>query len=267
MNYSLLKINNLNTRIFLADKVINAVNNLDLELKEKEILSIVGESGSGKTISMLSVTNLLPKNAKIISGEIYFNGEQLDLNNEKQLNKIRGSQISYIFQDPNACLNPLFNIGEQIKEIFVIHNKMPDKEARKAVLEALELVNLEPAKKYYSFYPHQLSGGMNQRVMIAMAIASKPKLLIADEPTSSLDRITEIKILNLLLDLNKKLGISIIFITHNISIARNFADRIAIMYKGKIVETGNSKEIIDNPKQPYTQRLLACIPKRKTILG
>lgn len=259
----LLKINKLNTRIFYKDSIINAVCDLDLELKEKEILSIIGESGCGKTMSMLSITNLLPKNAKIVSGQIYFNGKDIEINSEKQLRHIRGSQISYIFQDATSSLNPLFSIGEQIKEIFLTHNKLSQTKSKEAVLEALELVNLRPVKKYYSYFPHQLSGGMNQRAMIAMAIASKPKLLIADEPTSSLDRITEIKILELLRELNKKIGASIILITHNISIIEDFADSIAIMYAGRIVEKGDKNEVLNKPKHPYTKALLSCRPKKK----
>ena len=259
----LLKIDKLNTRIFHRDSVINAVCDLDFDLKEKEILSIIGESGCGKTMSMLSVTNLIPKNAKIISGQIFLNGKRIEIDNEKQLRGIRGSQISYIFQDATASLNPLFSVGEQIKEIFKTHKKLTQAESKKATLEVLELVDLKPAKTYFSFYPHQLSGGMNQRVMIAMAIASQPKLLIADEPTSSLDRITEIKILKLLKDLNRKLNISIILITHNISIIESFADCIAIIYAGRIIEKGSKDEVLYNPKHPYTKALLDCRPRKR----
>ncbi|MDD5617887.1 MAG: ABC transporter ATP-binding protein [Candidatus Omnitrophica bacterium] len=259
----LLKINNLNSGIFYKDYTVNAVCDLNLELKETEILSIIGESGCGKTMSMLSITNLIPKNAHIISGEIFFNGKKIDYRKETQLRNIRGSQISYVFQDANASLNPLFSIGEQIKEIFLTHNKLSQKEARKAALEALGLVNLRPAEKFYHYYPHQLSGGMNQRAMIAMAISSKPRLLIADEPTSSLDRITEIKILKLLKELNQELNLSVILITHNISIVEDFSDTIAIMYAGRIIEKANKDKILHNPKHPYTKALLECIPKRK----
>ncbi|NQU19222.1 ABC transporter ATP-binding protein [bacterium] len=261
-NY-LLEINKLNTKIFYKDSVINAVCDLDLELKEGEILSMIGESGCGKTMSMLSLTNLIPKNAKIVSGQIFLEGKKIEINDEKQLMNIRGSQISYIFQDATASLNPLFSIGEQIREVFEVHKKLSRKESKKAAWEILELVNLKPAQTYYSFYPHQLSGGMNQRAMIAMAIASKPKLLIADEPTSSLDRITEIKILELLKDLNRKLNISIILITHNISIIENFTDSIAIIYGGRIIEKGDKGAVLHNPRHPYTKALLDCMPKKR----
>ncbi|MDD5005681.1 MAG: ABC transporter ATP-binding protein [Candidatus Omnitrophica bacterium] len=259
----LLKASKLNTRIFYKDSVVNAVCDLDLELREKEILAIIGESGCGKTMSMLSLTNLLPQSAKITEGQILFNGKDIEMDNEDQLRKIRGAQISYVFQDATASLNPLFSVGEQIREMFITHEKIPSAESKNKVLEVLESVNLKPAEKYYSYYPHQLSGGMNQRAMIAMAIASKPKLLIADEPTSSLDRITEMQILNLLRDLNKKMNLSIIFITHNISIIENFADRIVIMYAGRIIEKGDAKEILRNPKHPYTKALLKCLPKKE----
>lgn len=264
MSYdSLLKIDKLNTRIFGKQAPVNAVCDLDLELREGEIISIVGESGCGKSMSMLSLTNLIPRNAKIISGQINFNGKNINLNNEVQLRGIRGCLISYIFQDPGASLNPLFSVGEQIQEVFLIHHKMSFAESKKATLDIMESVELKPSKTYYRYFPHQLSGGMNQRVMIAMAIASKPKLLIADEPTSSLDRITEVKILNLLKDLNKQLGICIILITHNISIIENFSQRIAIMYAGRIVEIGDNHEVLYSPKHPYTEALLECMPKNR----
>lgn len=262
MSEELLKINKLNTRIFNKDSVVNAVCDLSLELKQKEILGIIGESGCGKTMSMLSVTNLLPGNAKITSGKIYFNGQDVEINNENILRSIRGSQISYIFQDATSSLNPLFTIGEQIKEVFLTHNKLSQNESKSATLEALDMVNLKPVETYYSYFPHQLSGGMNQRAMIAMAIASKPKLIIADEPTSSLDKITEMQILELLRELNQKINVSIILITHNISIIQDFADNIAIMYAGRIVEYGNAKEILGSPKHPYTKALLDCRPRR-----
>ena len=270
----LLEINKLNTKIFHRDYKIDAVCDLDLELRENEILSIIGESGSGKTMSMLSVTNIIPKSAKITSGEVIFRGKRIEFNKEEQLNNIRGSQISYIFQDATAYLNPLLCIGEQINEMFLTHGKLSKREARNKVMDTLELVELLPAEKYYRYFPHQLSGGMNQRAMIAMAISSNPRLLIADEPTSSLDRITETKILKLLKDLNKKLNISIILITHNISIIEDFADNIAIMYAGRIIEKGNKDEVLNNPSHPYTKSLLECMPKMndkseylKTIKG
>ncbi len=257
----LLKIKKLNTRIINKDSVVNAVCDFDLDLKEKEILGLIGESGCGKTMSMLSITNLVPKSAKILSGEIFFNGIAVDINSEIQLRNIRGSQISYVFQDASSSLNPLFTIGEQIKEVFLTHSKLSETESRKETLEALEIVGLNPPKVYYAYFPHQLSGGMNQRAMIAMAIASKPKLIIADEPTSSLDRITEIKILELLKEINNKINSSIILITHNISIIEDFADKVLIMYAGRIVEQGLKNEILNSPKHPYTQALLACNPK------
>ena len=270
----LLQVKNLNTRIFLKAAVVKAVCDFELEVLEGEILCIIGESGCGKTMSMLSLTNLLPQRAKITSGQILFNGSPLALGDEKQLQTIRGSQMSYIFQDPYAYLNPLMSVGEQIQEVLIVHNKLNQAESKNAALELLDVVGLSPAQTYFSYFPHQLSGGMNQRVMIAMAIASKPKLLIADEPTSSLDRLTEIKILRLLLELNKQRGLSIILITHNISIIEGFAQRVAIMYAGRIVEIGSTDEIMKNPQHPYTIALLECIPHQssekrllKTIKG
>jgi len=264
MTNSLLKINNLNTKIFHKDRIVNAANDIDLELNEKEILCIIGESGCGKTISMLSLANLLPDNAKVIQGRIEFEGNIIDIHNETTLENIRGSKISYVFQDATSYLNPIFTIGEQIEEVLIFHNKLTKQKAKDKTLSTLELVNLKPALHYFNYYPHQLSGGMNQRAMIAMSIASNPKLLIADEPTSSLDRITEIKILNLLKDLRDTLNLSIILITHNISVVESFADKVAIMYAGRIVEVGRSQEVLNNPKHPYTIGLLECIPKQDT---
>ena len=261
---SLLNVENLNTRIFTKKTVVNVACDIDLTIGAGEIFGIIGESGCGKTLSMLSLTKLIPPSAQITSGHIYLNGEAIELNNEKYLQKVRGSQISYIFQDPSASLNPLFSVGQQIQEVFLTHKKMNKNNSKKESLKLLELVGLKPEKIYYDYYPHQLSGGMNQRAMIAMAIASKPKLLIADEPTSSLDRITELKILNLLLDLNKKFGLTIILITHNISLIQDFAHRVAIMYAGRIVETGLKNEVINNPKHPYTKALLECIPQNRS---
>ncbi|MFH1622127.1 MAG: ABC transporter ATP-binding protein [Candidatus Omnitrophota bacterium] len=261
MSELLLKIDKLNTRIFSDGSVVNAVCDFDLELKRKEILTIIGESGCGKTMSVLSITNILPQSAKIVSGEIKFDDRDIKFDSERELQKIRGCQISYIFQDPVSSLNPLFTIGEQIKEVYQTHTDLSNAESKSAVLEVLELVNLKPAQNYYSYFPHQLSGGMNQRAMIAMAIASKPKLIIADEPTSSLDRITELKILGLLKELNDKINVSIILITHNISIIENFSDSVAIMYAGRIVEKAAKDDIFKNPKHPYTKALLDCRPK------
>ncbi|MFC1709825.1 ABC transporter ATP-binding protein [Candidatus Omnitrophota bacterium] len=266
MSKTLLKIEKLNTRIFYKDYVVNPVCDLDLELKQKEILSIIGESGCGKTMSMLSISNLLPRNGRIISGKINFNGHDIKVGDENQLRQIRGSQISYIFQDATSALNPLFTIGEQIREVFLTHNKTSKNKAKDDALVVLELVNLKPAKTYYTYFPHQLSGGMNQRAMIAMAIASKPKLIIADEPTSNLDRITEQRILGLLKHINKEISSSIILITHNISIIEDFADSVAIMYAGRIVENGKKEEVLNNPKHPYTKALLGCRPKKDAEL-
>ena len=274
MSTALLKAENLSTRIFLNAQTLFPVNNLTFEITPKEILCIIGESGCGKTLSMLSLTNLLPKNARISSGKVMFQGAPLDLYNEKYLTGVRGAKISYIFQDPTAYLNPIFTIGEQIQEAIRFHSSLNTAESKKKVFELLDSVGLRPAQKYYAYFPHQLSGGMNQRAMIAMAIASQPQLLIADEPTSSLDRITELKILRLLLELNKTLGLSIILITHNIAIVKGFAHRIAIMYAGSIIEEGTTDEILTGAQHPYTKALLACLPQKnnkneplKTIRG
>jgi len=258
---NLLEVNKLNTRINQENFTIYPVSDFELLLRQEEIVAILGESGCGKTMSALSITGLVPKSAKVIQGKIMLEGNILDPRNETQMEKIRGSKISYVFQDATSYLNPIFTIGDQINEMVTIHQNLSQEQRRSKVCSFLELVDLKPADKFYWLYPHQLSGGMNQRAMIAMALASNPKILIADEPTSNLDRITELKILKLLLDLKNKLKISIIFITHNISTIENFADSIIVMYAGRIVEIGTKEEILSTSHHPYTKGLLNCIPK------
>ena len=241
------------------------VENLSLSLYENEILAVVGESGSGKSVTCSAITRLLPENnSRISSGEIIFSsgGEKTDLLScgEKHLRKIRGGRIAYIFQEPGMSLNPVMNIGAQITESLKLHR--PEIKDRKAeVISLLKKVGINSPEHNYRAYPHELSGGMQQRVMIAMALACQPDILIADEPTTALDVSIQAKIVDLLMRLKDDTGMSIIFITHNLALISHLADRIAVMYKGKIVELGKTEDIINKPQHPYTESLLAAVPR------
>ena len=263
----LLEIRNLSIRFCRRHKIVQAVERVDLDIFEDEILALVGESGSGKTMTALSVTGILPQSAKVTGGEIIFQGRDLLKTAERDLEAIRGKEISYIFQEAQASLNPVLPIGRQIQESIILHHQAKDKkEALDIAGDLLELVRLPHPQRILRSYPHQLSGGMNQRVMIALAIAAAQcaaatslKLLIADEPTSSLDVTVEAQIIRMLLELKEKLRFSILFITHNLALAERFASRVAIMFKGKIVEEGLTKDIFSAPKHPHTRELIKSI--------
>lgn len=244
---------------FYADARLNiAVEDATFGLKEGETLVLAGESGSGKTVSALAITKILPHTAKILSGSVRFYGQSLLDADADTLIKIRGRQISYIFQEPSSYLNPVISIGDQLVEAICAHGEINAKDARAQARELLGMVNIPDPERAFNSYPHQLSGGMNQRVFLAMALASKPKLLIADEPTTSLDVTTEAQILELLLKLKAKIGFSMVFITHNLAIARKIADRICIMYKGKVVEEGDVNKIFTAPVHFHTRELIVA---------
>lgn len=253
----LLKVKDL--EIFFGDKKV--VDSINFDVNEGETLAILGESGSGKSVTCLSLTRLLPLGSKaLINGSINFNGKAiLDLK-DKELRKVRGGGIAYVFQEPSVSLNPVFTIGFQIAEAVKLHRKNVIN-VREKVIDLLNMVGIKDAKNRYKSYPHELSGGMQQRVVIAMALACEPKLLVADEPTTALDVTTQNQILDLLKDLRKKIGMSIIIITHNFGVIRGFADRVLVMYKGEIVESGNVEDVLNNPKHNYTKALISCIPK------
>lgn len=232
----LLQIKDLKVEFPHGREVVRALEGVDLEIYEGEVLVLAGESGSGKSLTALSVTKLLPENARITGGEIIFQGEDLLKLNEKELEDIRGRDISYIFQEAAASLNPVLTIGSQITESIILHQDKSKKEAEVLALELLQSVRLPHPGQILRAYPHQLSGGMNQRVMIAMALCSRPRLLIADEPTTALDVTIEKEIILMLLELKQRFNFSILFITHNLALAEKLASRIAIMYQGKIVE-------------------------------
>lgn len=262
----LLRISDLKTYFYQEAREIKAVDGVGLDIKKGQLVALVGESGSGKTVTALSVTKLITHPGKIVSGRAVFEDGDLLKLSEKQLQKIRGATISYIFQEPASSLNPVFTVGYQIAESIRLHRGASKKKSLELAEELLRQVGIDRPEDRLSAYPHQLSGGMKQRTMIAMAICSQPKLLIADEPTTALDVTIQVQILKLLKELQAKLGLSILLITHDVSIVKSLADKIYIMQYGKIVESGNTKDIFANPKHPYTKKLLDSIPKPSELI-
>ena len=240
---------------------VKALNNVTLQMREGEVLGIVGESGSGKSVTSYSLMGLIANPGKIIGGDLYFNGYHINDMSEKEMRKIRGNEVSIIFQDPMTSLNPVYTIGNQIMEVILLHTNKSKTEAKERAKELLTLVGINEPEKRLKQYPHELSGGMRQRVMIAMALACEPKLLIADEPTTALDVTIQAQIIELMMDLKNKLGMAIIMITHDLGVVASICDRIAVMYAGKIVESGLTDDIFYNPKHEYTKGLLKSIPK------
>ena len=261
----LLRINDLSIDFIAESGTTPALKNISLSVHRSEILAIVGESGSGKSVTALSILQLLAGTAKFSSGEIIFSEDgknEIDLIRlpNKELQKIRGNKIAMIFQEPMTSLNPVFTCGNQVAESIQLHKKISTGEAKKQAIEWFRKVKLPEPEKVYSKYPHQLSGGQKQRVMIAMAICCKPSLLICDEPTTALDVTVQKNILQLIKELQEEQKMGVIFITHDLGVVSEIADKIAVMYKGKIVETNSRKEIFDTPQHPYTKGLLACRP-------
>ena len=257
----LLKIKNLKT-YFYDDKRINrAVDDVSFEIPPGKTVCIVGESGSGKSITAMSIMQLIEKPGKIVSGEIILDGEDLLKLSDKQMRKIRGRDISMIFQEPMTSLNPSYTVGYQIDEALRLHHKELDKQQRyDEIIQTLELVGISSPQAKYNEYPFKLSGGQRQRVMIAIAMACKPKLLIADEPTTALDVTIQAQVLDLMKELQEKRGTSILFITHDLGVVYQIADEVVVMYRGHIVEQASAKELFDDPRHPYTKALLHSIP-------
>lgn len=256
-----LDVKELKTSFFSSDGEVPAVDNISFSVNKGEILGIVGESGCGKSVTSLSIMKLIPQPpGKIVGGEILLNGEDIVPASEKRMREIRGNDIAMIFQEPMTSLNPLFTIGNQLVEGIILHKKVNKKEAFKIGVEMLKLVGLPRAEQIMKEYPHQLSGGMRQRVMIAMALSCDPKLLIADEPTTALDVTIQAQILSLMKDLNKKLDTAIIMITHDLGVVAEVCQRVIVMYAGKVVEEASVRDIFKNPKHPYTVGLLESIP-------
>ena len=261
MSEKLLEIKDERLSFFTPAGEVKALNGVSFSMDEGEVLGIVGESGSGKSVTAYSVMGLTAYPGKLIGGTINFNGHQIDKMSEKEMRKIRGNEVSIIFQDPMTSLNPVYTIGNQITEVICLHTGKSKKEAHDRAKELLELVGInEPAKRLKQ-YPHELSGGMRQRVMIAIALACEPKLLIADEPTTALDVTIQAQILELMQELRKKLGMSIIMITHDLGVVASMCERLAVMYAGHIVEYGTADEIFYEPKHEYTKGLIKSIPK------
>lgn len=239
---------------------VRAIRNVSFDLYKGETLAIVGESGSGKSVTTRSIMGLLASNANIDNGEIIFKNSDIVKKTEKEMQKIRGKEIAMIFQDPMTSLDPTMPIGKQVAESLIIHNKVSKKEALDSALDLLNLVGIPNAEKRLKNYPHQFSGGQRQRIVIAIALICYPEILIADEPTTALDVTIQAQILELMKDIQKKINTSIIFITHDLGVVANVADRVAVMYGGRIIEVGTSEEIFYNPQHPYTWGLLGSMP-------
>lgn len=252
-----LKVNNLSIVLNKDKETKTILDNISFEVDKGKKLAIIGESGSGKTITALSILNLLPKNFTVMKGEITFNGVNLLNLAQQEMQKIRGKKIAMIFQEPLSSLNPLLTAGYQIYETLLTHNNISQKEAKNQSIILLEKVGFDNPEEIYSKYPHQLSGGMRQRIVIAIGISNNPDILIADEPTSSLDISSESEIIDLLKAFNRNDGMSIIFITHDLRLAKNFVDDIVVMYDSRIVEKGSTEEIFNNPKHQYTRELVS----------
>ena len=262
---TLLEVENLQTRFKLGKNIIWAVRGVSFSIAEGEVLGIVGESGCGKSVTALSIMRLIESPGEITNGQVIFRdkGEEIDLLklSDKKLEKILGNRISMIFQDPMTSLNPVLSIGFQIMETLRVHRGLSKREAKEQAIYLLQRVGISNAKQRLNDYPHEFSGGMRQRVMIAMAVACKPKLLIADEPTTALDVTIQAQILNLLREFKEEFGMSVIIITHDLGVVAQLADRVAGMYAGRIVENAKVEEIFKNPQHPYTQALVASIPR------
>jgi len=254
-------VENLKTYFYTEDGVVKAVDGVSFEVREGETLGIVGESGSGKSVTSLSIMRLLDQNGKIVDGKIIFKGRNLLELSENEMRKIRGKEIAMIFQEPMVALNPVFTIGDQIMEAIILHQNVSEKEARKMAIDLLRKVGIPEPEKRVDEYPHQLSGGMRQRAMIAMALSCRPSLLIADEPTTALDVTIQAQILELMKELQKEYGMAIILITHDMGVVAEMSDKVAVMYAGKVVEYGDVKTIFTEPKHPYTYALLESIPR------
>jgi peptide/nickel transport system ATP-binding protein len=257
---NLLEIRNLRTHFYTEEGIVKAVDGVDIVLKSGETLGIVGESGSGKSVMSLSIMRLIDAPGKIVEGEIWFAGENLLTKPERDMVQIRGNRISMIFQQPQSSLNPVFRIGDQIAEVLDIHRSLGKDEGRERAISLLTLVGIPEAERRADQYPHEMSGGMAQRVMIAMALACLPELLIADEPTTALDVTIQAQILDLMREMREKMEVSIILITHDMGVIAEMADRVNVMYAGRIQEEAPVRELFSKPLHPYTVGLLGSIP-------
>ncbi|MGI6208893.1 MAG: ABC transporter ATP-binding protein [Anaerolineae bacterium] len=259
---ALLEVKDLRTQFHTQDGVVQAVNGISYEVNEGETVAIVGESGCGKSVGVLSIMRLIPQPpGKIVGGQVLFQGRDLLTMSEDELRDIRGNRISMIFQDPMTSLNPVLTIGKQVGEALEVHQGLSGAEARSKTIELLRMVGIPEAERRLNDYPHQFSGGMRQRAMIAMALSCNPKLLIADEPTTALDVTIQAQIIDLVKRLRDELGMAIIWITHDLGIVAGLADRVMVMYAGHIIESAPVRELYGNPRHPYTVGLLRSVPR------
>jgi len=268
MTETILNIEGLKTYFFTEAGIVKAVDNISFNLRKGESLGLVGESGSGKTVTALSVLRVVPKPGRTIDGKVEFNGEDLLKKTEKEMQRIRGSAIAITFQDPSSSLDPVYNIETQLRDVIMAHETVSKTEARKKVIELLEVVGIPEAETRMREYPHQFSGGMKQRVAIARALACEPTLLFADEPTTNLDVTIQAQVLNLLNDLKKKFGMSLVMITHDMGIIAEMTARTVVLYAGRVCEIAKTYDLFERPRHPYTEALLAAVPRldmRKTL--
>ena len=261
MSDYLVEIKNERLSFFTPAGEVKALNDVSMTLREGEVLGIVGESGSGKSVTSYSLMGITPEPGQIVGGSVEFNGHRIDRMSEKEMRKVRGSEVSMIFQDPMTSLNPVYTVGNQIEEAILLHTDKSRREAKLRAVELLRLVGINEPEKRVRQYPHELSGGMRQRVMIAMALACEPKLLIADEPTTALDVTIQAQILELIMELKEKLGMAVVLITHDLGIVSSMCDRIAVMYAGKVIECGTTDDIFYRPQHEYTKGLLRSVPR------
>jgi len=259
---ALLEVRDLKTHIYTRRGIVKAVDEISFSVEEGETLGIVGESGCGKTMTSLSLLKLLPEpGGRIVGGQIIFEGEDLVPKSEAKMRKLRGSRISMILQEPMQSLNPSYTIGNQVSEAISIHQKIRGRSLRDRVVAALEMVKIPAAESRLRHYPHQMSGGIRQRVVGAIALSCEPALLIADEPTTALDVTIQAQYLNLLKEVQSEAGVAMIFITHDFGIVARMCDKVAVMYAGRIMEKANTRELFNNPRHPYTIALMGCVPR------
>jgi oligopeptide/dipeptide ABC transporter ATP-binding protein len=266
-NDILLNIRDLRTYFYTQDGVVKAVDGVDFAVRRGEIVGLVGESGCGKSVTSLSVMRLISYPGKIESGEVYFDGVNLLTQPRREMTRIRGSRISMIFQQPTSCLNPVFDSGYQLAEVLAIHQALKRHAGQERAIELLRMVGIPDPETRIKSYPHELSGGMAQRVMIAMALACNPELLIADEPTTALDVTIQAQILDLMRDIQAKLGTAIVLITHDLGVVAEMVSRVAVMYAGRIVEEADVHTLFNNPMHPYTRGLLTSTPVLGQVKG
>jgi peptide/nickel transport system ATP-binding protein len=264
-NEKILEIKDLHTAFRFQDKYFDAVDGVSFSLHKNELLAVVGESGCGKSTIVNSIVGLHDKNFTRVSGEIIYNGKNMVNYSEEEFNEVRGRDIGFIFQDPLASLNPLHKVGRQIEEPLIYHTTLNKEERHKRMLQLLDQVGIVNPERTANQYPHQLSGGMRQRVLIAIALACKPKIIIADEPTTALDVTIQAQILDLLVELQNEINAGIILITHDLGVVAQMADRVAVMYAGEFVEVAEAKELFSNPLHPYTRSLLQSIPQSDLV--